>query len=86
MSIAWTSIHTTTHALTHIIFDLAAWPQYQDILKEEIGNVFSDGSMEEVTQTDLPKLAKMDSIMKEVMRLNHITIGKWPEAEELPFH
>ncbi|KAK7965825.1 uncharacterized protein PG986_000102 [Apiospora aurea] len=74
MSITWASIHTSTYALTQILFDLAANPEYQDILREEIEEVFSDGSTEEVLGSDLPKLAKMDSFMKEAMRLNPNTI------------
>ncbi|KAK7910657.1 cytochrome P450 [Apiospora marii] len=74
LSITWASIHTSTYALTQVLLDLAAWPEYQDILRQEIDQVFSNGSQEEVTQADLPKLAKMDSFMKESMRLNPITI------------
>ncbi|KAK8066823.1 cytochrome P450 monooxygenase [Apiospora hydei] len=77
MSITWASIHTSTYALTQILFDLAANPEYQDILREEIEEVFSNGSTEEVLESDLPKLAKMDSFMKEAMRLNPNTIGKY---------
>ncbi|KAK8137517.1 GliF [Apiospora sp. TS-2023a] len=74
LSITWASIHTSTYALTQVLFDLAAKPEYQDILREEIEQVFSNGGTEELTQADLPKLAKMDSFMKESMRLNPITI------------
>ncbi|KAK8041527.1 hypothetical protein PG994_014534 [Apiospora phragmitis] len=74
MSITWASIHTSTYALTQILFDLAARPEYQDILREEIEDVFPTSSTEEVTQADLAKLAKMDSFMKEAMRLNPLTI------------
>lgn len=78
MSFAWASIHTSTHALTHILFDLATRPEYQDILRDEIDAVLPAGATDAITQADLPKLAKMDSFMKEAMRLHPITIGRLP--------
>lgn len=75
LSITWASIQTTAHALTQILFDLAARPEYQDILRQEIREVFLDRPSDDVAQTDLPRLAKIDSFMKESLRMNPPTIG-----------
>lgn len=70
---SWASIHTTTHARTNVIFDLAARPEYQDTLREELETVM-DMCEGELTQAALVQLKKMDSFMKESQRFNPATI------------
>lgn len=75
LGISWASIHTTTAALTQIIFDLAARPEYQQPLREELDRALKECGGE-FTATDLGKMMKMESFIKESLRLNPATIGK----------
>lgn len=62
------SIHTTTNLLTDCIYDLAAHPEVQDMLREEANQVLE---VEEgwARKESMPKLKKLDSFMKETQRL-----------------
>jgi ent-kaurene oxidase len=62
------SIHTTTMATAHAIYDLCAYPQYFEPLQQEIQAAYiEDPSM---GKTTLNKLRKVDSFMKESQRMN----------------
>ncbi|KAI0389232.1 cytochrome P450 monooxygenase [Xylariaceae sp. FL0594] len=62
------SIHTTTMAAAHALYDLCAHPQYFEPLREEIIAVLrEDGGWKKTT---LNKMRKMDSFMKESQRMN----------------
>jgi hypothetical protein len=65
------SIHTTSQMVTNIIFDLAARPEYIQILREELTGTLnaSDGKW---CQELLNKLQKMDSFMKESQRFTAV--------------
>ncbi|KAI0099189.1 cytochrome P450 [Nemania sp. FL0031] len=66
------SIHTTTMAAAHIIYDLCAHPEYFEPLREELVDVLqADGGWQKTT---LSKLQKMDSFMKESQRINPPTL------------
>jgi len=53
------------------LYDLAAYPEYAELLREEVAQVVeSDGW----TKVAVEKMEKADSFIKESMRLN--TIGK----------
>ncbi|PMD22793.1 cytochrome P450 [Hyaloscypha hepaticicola] len=69
LSFSFAAIHTTTHTLYNILFDLAAMPQYQHELREELKRVLK-GCGGDLTQGDLIKLRKMDSFMRESQRFN----------------
>jgi cytochrome P450 len=65
------AIHTTGTTLTHIIFDLAARPEYMEPLREEVRRVLGEekGSL---TKGSLSELRLMDSFVKESQRLSPI--------------
>ena len=69
LSFSFAAIHTTTHTLYNILFDLAARPEYQHGLREELKTVLK-GCGGELTQGDLIELRKMDSFMRESQRFN----------------
>jgi cytochrome P450 len=73
LGISFASTHTTTHAISNILFDLAAQPEYQDGLREEL-EVVLEKCGGELTQLDLVQLRKMDSFMKESQRFSPATI------------
>ncbi|KAI1454028.1 cytochrome P450 monooxygenase [Annulohypoxylon moriforme] len=62
------SIHTTTMAAAHGLYDLCAHPEHFETLRQELIDVLrADGGWQ---KTSLNKLRKMDSFMKESQRLN----------------
>ncbi|KAE8446256.1 hypothetical protein EG329_012342 [Mollisiaceae sp. DMI_Dod_QoI] len=73
LGISWASVHTSTLALTHIIYDLAARPEYQQPLRDELERVL-EGCDSELTHVDLSKLRKMESFMKESLRFSPASI------------
>jgi gliotoxin biosynthesis cytochrome P450 monooxygenase len=72
MLIAFAAIHTTSVALSHAIFDLAAHPQYITELREEIEKVIADENYPDkmLRKTSMPKLRKLDSFIKESQRFS----------------
>lgn len=70
------SIHTTTMAVTHALFDLAAMPEYLAPLREEIDQVLEEeGGWQ---GSALGKMRKIDSFLKESQRLNPPSISESP--------
>lgn len=74
LQIGTASIHVTSTTVTHIWFDLAARPEYLQILREEIEQVTASEPDGVLGKTSLPKLKKLDSFMKESMRLNPFSV------------
>ncbi|KAI0425478.1 cytochrome P450 monooxygenase [Xylaria sp. FL1042] len=62
------SIHTTTMAATHALYDLCANPSYFDPLRKEL--VSALGETCGWQKTTLVKLRKMDSFLKESQRMS----------------
>ena len=70
----FTSIHTSSFAITHAIFDLVSSKQeYIDELREEITSVLAqhDGQWNKRALAAMPKL---DSVMRESQRLNSFVV------------
>lgn len=66
-------MNTTSQLITNAIFNLATYPEYVPILKEEIDSVLEE-SGGEWTLESMGKLKKLDSFMKETLRYNgHLT-------------
>jgi cytochrome P450 len=63
------SIHTTNNLLTDCMYDLAAHPEVQDMLREEAYQVL-EVEQGWARKDSMAKLKKMDSFMKEVQRLS----------------
>jgi ent-kaurene oxidase len=62
------SLYLVSNAMTDAVYDLAAYPEYLEPLREEARRVLAeDGGW--INGTDL-KLLKMDSFMRESMRVN----------------
>lgn len=69
------SIHTTSMAVSNLLFDLCANPEWFTVLREEISEIEKDlgklGERPEVGAKQwLPRLEKMDSAFVESLRLN----------------
>jgi cytochrome P450 len=75
LALTFSSLHTTSMAVTNMIFDLAAMPEYILILRDEI----QEGLKETGGMWDgklMKTLKKTDSFMKESQRHNPIAWSK----------
>ncbi|KAF4546942.1 Cytochrome P450-like protein 91 [Elsinoe fawcettii] len=64
------SIHTTALTMTQALYDLCAYPQYLDPIKQEISETLqSEGSW---SKAMLDKLHTMNSLLRESQRLNPV--------------
>ena len=68
-------MNTTSQLITNAIFNLATYPEYVPILKEEMDAVFEE-SGREWTLESMGKLKKLDSFIKETLRYNGHLTGK----------
>ncbi|KAI1130862.1 cytochrome P450 [Nemania abortiva] len=69
------SIHTTSMAVTHIIFDLCAYPEWVPVLREEINSITAElgpinSAPENGPKQWLARLEKLDSFLLESQRIN----------------
>ena len=69
------SVHTTSVATTHCLYDLIYRPGYIDSLRDEVDQVWKE-DRGHMTKTSLHKLVKLDSFMKESQRINGNNLGK----------
>lgn len=67
---SFAAIHIATNALTQILLDLAARPEYQEPLRDEIVAVLGTNGEREMTMAGLSKMVRLDSFMKESLRGN----------------
>lgn len=74
------SVHTTTMAAAHALYDLCERPEYVEPLREELRTVLQeDGGWQKMT---VHKLRKMDSFLKESQRLNPASLCR---QRKIPF-
>ena len=59
--------------LTHALYDLAAYPEYAESLREEVARVVERDGW---TKTAIENMEKIGSFLKESMRLNAIVERK----------
>lgn len=82
MELSFAAIHTSSNTLTNAIFDLTAYPEYIALLRDEIQAVMkedgydqsNDGSYK-LRKPSIPRLAKLDSFLKESQRVNPLAIS-----------
>lgn len=74
------AIHTTSNLLTNIMYDLAAYPEYIQPLRDEICAVAAEDGL--LKKTSLLKLKLMDSVMKETQRINPVGMSKFPLSHQ----
>ncbi|PNP74698.1 hypothetical protein FNYG_12034 [Fusarium nygamai] len=79
MLVSFAAIHTTTMALTKVVWELAKRPEYIEPLRDEIHNVFGYemGTRAICINKDaLSRLHKLDSFIREVQRWCPSSFGK----------
>lgn len=82
-TVNFAAIHTTAMATTAAIYDLAAYPEYiqplrdeiQQVIKEDGQDVDGNGIMK-LKKPSMPKLWKLDSFLRESMRLTPPLLSK----------
>ncbi|OBT83123.1 hypothetical protein VE02_08061 [Pseudogymnoascus sp. 03VT05] len=77
MSLSFAAIHTSSMALSQVVFDLAARPEYIKGLREEIKEVLAEDGYDidgdgftKLKKSSYTKLRKLDSFLKESQRLS----------------
>ena len=77
------SVHTTTMAAAHFLYDLCARPEYVAPLREEISGVLEeDAGWQKMT---VHKMRKLDSFLKESQRLNPASLRESFPMEQSRF-
>ena len=69
------SIHTTSNLLTNVMYDLAAYPEHIQPLRDEIKAVVEEDGM--LKKAGLAKMKLMDSVLKESQRLRPSSMGEY---------
>ncbi|KAH1310579.1 hypothetical protein KXX24_004845 [Aspergillus fumigatus] len=72
ITLSLAAIHTTSNLLTNIMYDLIAYQEYIQPLRDEIVAVVKEEGC--LKKTSLTKLKLMDSFIKETQRLNPVSI------------
>lgn len=76
LELANAAIHTTSMALLNMLFDLAAMPEYQDMIRQELEDALAQ-SGGKWNGTFLKGLQKTDSFMKESQRHEPVGLGEY---------
>ncbi|OCL14250.1 putative cytochrome P450 [Glonium stellatum] len=76
------SINTTTMGLAHAIYDLCAHPEYLAPIREEIAEVLAQD--QGIKKETLPKLRKMDSLLRESQRFGPPSIISFQRVAKVP--
>ncbi|PPQ77969.1 hypothetical protein CVT26_005274 [Gymnopilus dilepis] len=66
LTINFAAIHTTTNAITNVLFNLAAYPEYVTPMREEVQAIID---AEGWSKSSMAKMHKVDSFVKETQRL-----------------
>ncbi|KAF7594216.1 hypothetical protein BBP40_009920 [Aspergillus hancockii] len=66
------AIHTTSNMITNVMYDLTAYPEYIQPLRDEIKAIVEEDGV--LKKTSLIKMKLMDSVMKESQRTNPVSL------------
>ncbi|KAH8898304.1 cytochrome P450 [Thozetella sp. PMI_491] len=69
VDLALFSILTTTMTVTDVLLHMAAHPKYQSLILEEILQILDGRPFGQLTQGDLVKMSKLDSFIRETLRV-----------------
>ena len=70
--------------LTNVLYDLAAHPEWAEILREEIQRISAEEPSGKLRKKTMPKLRKLDSFIKESQRVNPLGAGM-PKPMLIPY-
>ncbi|KAM0426396.1 hypothetical protein ACHAPT_008442 [Fusarium lateritium] len=84
LGLTFAAIHTTTLTATNAFYDLAAIPEAQKELRDEVRETLSqNGGI--FTSQALQQMKKMDSFLKETLRLHPATMASFQRKVLQPF-
>jgi cytochrome P450 len=93
MALSFAAIFTTTGTTSQAIFDLVCRPEYLKPLRDEIQQVVDEDGYDDISgmprklkKQSIPKLRKLDSFIKESMRLSPQTIVTMDRITTAPLH
>jgi gliotoxin biosynthesis cytochrome P450 monooxygenase len=75
---SFAAIHTTSMTVSQAIYDLATYPQYIPELRAEINEVSAEEPDGKLKKTNISKLRKLDSFIKESQRMHPLGMGSSP--------
>ncbi|KAF7300593.1 Cytochrome P450 [Mycena chlorophos] len=84
LNVNFVALHTTTKTFIHVLYDLAARPEYLPILRDEAQSLLDPSNLASWTKESLARCIKLDSFVKESLRLNGpgpIWMPRLPTAE-----
>ncbi|KAI1176315.1 cytochrome P450 [Nemania sp. FL0916] len=84
LTLSFAAIYVASMALSHILHELAARPDYIYILREELETELEGCRGNSLDSKSLSNLVKMDSFIKEAMRLNPSGIVAWTRLATKP--
>ena len=73
LHVAFAAIHTSAVAVTHIVYDLCAYPEYLQPLRDEMQEALGG---EVPTKKALLSMPRLDSFMRESQRFNPLLLSK----------
>ncbi|THC99150.1 hypothetical protein EYZ11_001401 [Aspergillus tanneri] len=73
ISMSLAAIHTSSNLVLNIMYDLIAYPEYIQPLRDEIKAVLEEDGV--LKKSSLLKMKKLDSVMKETQRLNPVSLA-----------
>ena len=77
MAIVVAGIHTTSNSITQLLYDMAAYPEGLEELREEVTRTYTTNG-HQFTKQALGQMEKLDSWMKESQRLSPVDLSKYP--------
>ena len=80
LHVAFAAIHTSAVAVTHIIYDLCAMPEYFEPLRQEIEQALAEEGGP--SKKAFLKMPKLDSFMRESQRLNPLLLSQPPFSQD----
>ncbi|KAK4210620.1 putative cytochrome P450 E-class, group IV [Rhypophila decipiens] len=84
LSVSFVSIHTTTLTATNVFYNLAAFPEHNEELRQEIRTVLAEhGGV--FSSTALQAMKKVDSFLKESMRFHTPGVSSFQRKVLKPF-
>ncbi|KAL9615808.1 MAG: hypothetical protein Q9160_009241 [Pyrenula sp. 1 TL-2023] len=78
------AIHTTSLTGSHILYDLAARPEYLEPLRRELSQARKEEGVPWLTKTSVPKLKLLDSFCRESQRLNPLGLTSFARKVKKP--
>lgn len=83
LGLTFAAIHTTTMTTTNVFYTLAAFPEYVPELRDEIRTVLAEHGT--FTSAALQQMKKLDSFLREVMRVTPLSYISFHRKTLQPF-